>query len=217
MKEAVFSRHSVRKYTDKKLPGEVIEKLNGLIEEYNAEGGLSIRLVTDEPKSFSGFMAHYGGFSGVANYFAMIGAPKEDLDELIGYYGEKLVLASQEMGLNTCWVALTYSKRPVAMERGEKLLCVISVGYGENQGKPHRSKPLSSLCRCEGEMPEWFRRGMEFVCQAPTAMNQQRFLFTLSGGKVNARSKGGSCAKIDLGIAKLHFELGAGKENFEWA
>ena len=140
MKEAVFSRHSVRKYTDKKLPGEVIEKLNGLIEEYNAEGGLSIRLVTDEPKSFSGF-----------------------------------------------------------------------------QGKPHRSKPLSSLCRCEGEMPEWFRRGMEFVCQAPTAMNQQRFLFTLSGGKVNARSKGGSCAKIDLGIAKLHFELGAGKENFEWA
>lgn len=26
----------------------------------------------------------------------------------------------------------------------------------------------------------------------------------------------GFCTKIDLGIVKYHFEIGAGKENFEW-
>ena len=50
---------------------------------------------------------------------------------------------------------------------------------------------------------------------APTAMNRQNFHFTLlPNNKVKATAKPAPFAGLDLGIAKLHFELGAGKENF---
>ena len=43
------------------------------------------------------------------------------------------------------------------------------------------------------------------------------FLFWLDG-EPRAKVKGlGAYTKVDLGIAKAHFELGAGKENFTWA
>ena len=59
---------------------------------------------------------------------------------------------------------------------------------------------------------------------APTAINQQKFSFEYiqphgdNIHKVKA-NKGFSMVgytQMDLGIAKLHFEIGAGKENFEW-
>ena len=67
-----------------------------------------IQLVTDEPKAFDGFMAHYGKFSGVKNYIALIGKKGPKLEETCGYYGGKgLVLLAQQLGLNSCWVAMT--------------------------------------------------------------------------------------------------------------
>ena len=51
---------------------------------------------------------------------------------------------------------------------------------------------------------------------APTAMNQQKFLISYEDKKVNAKSLGGFYSKVDLGIVKYHFEVSAGKENFDW-
>lgn len=70
-------------------------------------------------------MAHYGKFSGVTNYIAMIGRKSSELGEKCGYYGERLVLKAQELGLNTCWVAMTYSKIKNAfiVGQGRKDMC----------------------------------------------------------------------------------------------
>ena len=185
------------------------------------EGGLHIQLVTAEPKAFNSIMAHYGKFSGVQNYIALIGKKGADLEERLGYYGERLVLLAQTLGLNTCWVAMTFGKG-VAKSRctiapGEKLVCVLSLGYGATQGVAHKSKPMEALCHVEGAMPDWFRKGMEAAMLAPTAMNQQKFMISLSGNTVTAKSLGGFYSKTDLGIVKYHFEVGAGKENFIWS
>lgn len=51
---------------------------------------------------------------------------------------------------------------------------------------------------------------------APTAMNQQKFKIMRSGNKVTAKAGMGFYTKIDLGIVKYNFEIGAGKENFSW-
>ena len=215
--EAVCARHSVRSYLDKPIEKETLDSLRALIDEINREQGLHIQLVTDEPKAFSSFLAHYGLFDNIRNYIALIGPEGSDLDEVCGWYGEKLVLAAQMLGLNTCWVKLTYRKIPGAfsVERGEKLVCVIALGYGKTQGKPHRSKPLSAVM--EGtDQPDWFIRGVECALLAPTAVNQQKFRFSREGRAVSAAAGRGSCTKIDLGIVKYHFEIGAGKENFEW-
>ena len=173
--EIMRARHSVRQYTAEKIEPEKREALEELVWECNEASGLKIQLFFEEPKCFAGKMAHYGSFSGVENYIALVGKKGPDLEEKVGYYGEKLVLKAQELGLSTCWVALTHGKSQAQIDRGEKLTCVIAVGYGKNQGKPHKDKPLEKLCNCSGKMPDWFARGMEAVLLAPTAMNQQKF------------------------------------------
>lgn len=217
--DAMKERHSVRQYKNKPLEAEVIAALQKEVDLCNEQGNLHIQLITNESKAFDRFMAHYGKFSGVTNYFAMIGKKTADLDEKCGYYGEKLVLKAQQMGLNTCWVAMTYSKVKGAyvIDKGEKLCIVIALGYGKNQGVPHKSKPVSSVMKADGSVPTWFKKGIKAALLAPTAMNQQKFLFTLKGEQVSAKAGFGFYSKIDLGIAKYHFEIGAGKDHFTWS
>jgi nitroreductase len=211
--QAMKERHSVRSYTEKKIEGDVKEHLLTIINECNSKSGLHMQLVLDEPSAFDGFMGHYGKFSGVKNYIAIVGKKGKDLSELSGYYGEKVILEAQMMGLNTCWVGLSYSKVKGAyqIDIGEKLSIIIAIGYGATQGVPHKSKTIEEVSKVSGKMPDWFKNGMEAVLLAPTALNQQKFLFDLKGGKVTAKAGMGFFAKTDLGIVKLHFELGAGR------
>ena len=215
--ELMRARHSVRSYLNRPIEADKLEVLKRAVGEVNAEAGLHVQLFTEEPEAFDANAPHYGQFSGCRNYFAMVG-PK-DADEAIGYYGEKLVLLAQELGLNTCWVALTFKKNKVqvAVDREEKLHVVIALGYGANQGVPHKSKAVTEVSNLSEDSPQWFRDGMEAVMLAPTAINQQKFSFVQKGNTVRARTKLTFYGRMDLGIAKYHFELGAGKENFTWA
>ena len=217
--EAIHIRHSVRQYTDRPIDAKTITALRDEIDVCNRESGLHIQLVTNEPDAFSSFMAHYGKFRGVTNYIALIGPKSDMLDELCGYYGERLVLRAQQLGLNTCWVALTYKKihRAFQLDSGEKLTVVIALGYGENQGTAHKSKSADAVSKSTGEAPDWFRAGVEAALLAPTAMNQQKFTLSYAGGKVSAKAGRGLYSKVDLGIVKYHFEIGSGMDHSIWS
>jgi len=216
--EALKTRHSVRAYTEKEIDGEILVQLRKTIDECNSASGLNIQLCLNEPEVFSNFMAKYGKFRGVRNYIALVGKKGDGLEEKAGYYGEMVVIKAQQLGLNTCWVALTYnkSKTTAKVKPGEKLLMVISLGFGETNGAPRKTKAIEKLCSVNGDMPDWFKKGMEAAQLAPTAINQQKFHFELDGNKVNASAGFGFHTKVDLGIAKYHFEIGAGKNGWEW-
>lgn len=216
--EAMHARHSVRQYKDEALAPEILSELQAEIEACNSESGLHIQLVTNEPKAFDGFMAHYGKFSGVTNYIALVGPKGGSLEEKCGYYGERLVLKAQQLGLNTCWVAMTYSKIPGAFQvgNGEKLTVVIALGYGKTQGISHTVKSPEQVSNINEGTPDWFRAGVEAALLAPTAMNQQKFSLRYQDGNVPAKAGMGFYAKIDLGIVKYHFEIGAGKPGLVW-
>ncbi len=220
--EAIAARHSVRHYINKEIEIEKIEHLQQLVDECNAQSGLHIQLITGEPRSFGeSLLARYGKFSGVTCYFAMIGKKSDLLDETVGYYGEMLVLEAQRLGLNTCWVGLSYKKisSVLSIDDGEKLVCVISLGYGATQGVNHKTKSPHKVSTSDVRTaPQWYKKGVECALLAPTAINQQKFKFTLhEGNKVSVKAGLGPYAKVDLGIVKYHFEIGAGAENFEWA
>lgn len=221
LQEAIQQRHSVRQYQPKPIEKEKIEALLSAINECNQKSGLHMQLVTDEPNAFAGGLAKYGKFSEVNNYIAMI--CKKGQDTLLGFYGERIVLTAQTLGLNTCWVGLTFRKQPYRYEvrEDETLICVVALGYGSTQGKAHpQKKGIEHYCKVEGTMPDWFRRGMEAVLLAPTAINQQKFEFQLIAPNiVKAMTRFtllNSYAKIDLGIAMCHFAIGAGEENFQF-
>ncbi len=209
MLDLMKKRHSVRQYSDKKIDGDVKTKLDTYVASINEESGLSMQIFYNEPNCFNSMLAHYGKFSNVKNYIAIVGEKEEQ--EKAGYYGEKLVLKCQELGLNTCWVALTHGKVNVQTKPQQKLLILIALGYGTNTGVAHKSKPIKELCK-EDAYPEWFMKGMEAVSLAPTAMNQQKFLFEMKNGQVYAKALRGFYSKIDLGIVKYHFETITGHE-----
>ena len=222
IQDAIRTRHSVRKYTDKSIETAKLATLRVEIERLNAESGLNIQLVLDEPKCFSSGMWKYGQFFGVKNYFVMAGPKGKEDEEHIGYYGEKLVLLAQTLGLNTCWVGLTYKKIPgtFTLRDGDIVHCVIALGYGTTPGVQHPLKPVEDFYESAGLPPRWFQNGMEAAMLAPTAVNQQKFKLILhDGNKVEAKTlfSMAGYTNIDLGIVKCHFEIGAGKENFTWA
>ena len=224
LQEAITARHSVRKYIDKEIPADIVTVLQDKIAEYNKVGNLNIQLVLNETRAFTGMLS-YGSFSGVRNYFVMVGKKGADLDERVGYYGEQLVLLAQTLGLNTCWVGLSYRKVPEAYNVGkdEKLACMIALGYGETQGVSHKIKTIEQVSNASDLTPAWFKRGVEAALLAPTAVNQQKFSFEYVGMSNNrhlVRAKKGfsmiGYTQMDLGIAKYNFEIGAGEVNFDW-
>ena len=225
IQEAIEARHSVRAYKDQPLTEEVVRRLEEEIAVVNQKGNLHVQLIRNEPKAFQGTMAKYGKFRNANNYLVMAGQKAEDLDERVGYYGEHLVLLAQTLGLNTCWVGLSYSKVPgtYVLDEDEKIACYIAIGYGETQGVGHKIKTVEQVSNASDITPSWFRKGVEAALLAPTAVNQQKFSFEyvgMSNNRHQVRAKKGfsmiGYTQMDLGIAKYHFEVGAGKVNFEW-
>lgn len=210
--DAIKSRHSVRQYTAVPIEESKREMLDKAVKKINGETGLNIQIIYDEPSCFDSFMAHYGKFQGVKNYIALVGVKSTEAEQMLGYYGEKLVLEAQKLGLNTCWVALTHGKSKAAISKDEKLFSVISLGYGVTEGVPHLSKALEEVCNYCDSMPSWFKEGVEAALMAPTAMNQQKFYFEyLPDGRVKAYCKRGFYSRLDLGIAICHFEAITGQ------
>ncbi|MBQ9436567.1 MAG: nitroreductase [Bacteroidales bacterium] len=222
--EAIIARHSVRQYLDKPIEAEKIEAIQESIDICNREGGVHIQLVTNEPKAFSSLIAKYGRFRNVSNYIAVVAPKGRQGSVSAGYWGERLVLALQMLDLRTCWVGASYKKDMSLFRIGadEELKCVISFGYGANDGVQHPQKrtiaDVAENKSAAADFPDWFVQGVEAALLAPTAVNQQKFKFILhDDNRVEAVAKFSliGYSHLDLGIAKCHFEVGAGKD-FAW-
>ena len=212
--DAIKQRHSVRSYLDKPIDTE----LRKYIDKCNQEGNLHIQLIENEPQAFAKGLFHYGLFSNVKNYIALVGKEDSTFDERCGYYGEKIVLKAEMLGLNTCWVGGTYKKieSVVDLKPGEKFLMVIAIGYGENQGREHKYKKVKDLSIGYPELPDWFIKGVEAVAMAPSALNQHSYRFGIRDEKVYVKKGLGIALDTDIGIAKYHFEVASGKDSSIW-
>lgn len=221
---AIDRRCSRRRYLDIPIEKELVRSLNMRIAEYNEESGLHMQLVLNDSRAFEGFKVSYGIFKGVQNYIALIGKTGDpDRMEKEGYFGEKLVLEATDMGLATCWIGTSYDKRFCSCEISpdESLDLVIAIGHSEKRqgfrekmmrSIMHRNaKTADSIISVDGETPDWFQKGIDAVRKAPTARNLMPFVFSYKDGKMIVKANGNhERIMVDIGIAKLHFEIGAG-------
>ncbi len=212
--EAIRERHSVRHYKDEKIEAEKIAILNELISSLNKEGDLHLQLIEDAGNTFNKLLNKAMGLASAPSVIACVGKDDATLEERIGYYGQKLVLLAQKLGLNTCWAG-TFNKKNIGAEvrDGERLVISIAIGYGKESGKPHKSKSAGQVSEISEDAPEWFSKGIEMALLAPTAINQQNFLIRLNkDGKVEYIDKGGPFSKVDIGIVRCHFEIGSERD-----
>ena len=228
---AMKKRRSRRKYENIPIDSQCVKNLRESIDLYNEISGLKMKLVIGGgDELFDGFRKSYGLFVGVQNYIAVISdANVSDRMEKEGRFGEKLVLEATSMGMSTCWVGTNYDRTSAMKLCGENdmLDCVIAIGYSDEKhslkermmeyGMKKQNKTIESLIEADSHVPEWFQRGMNAVYLAPTARNLRPFVFKYENGEVSAFCTGQTdTAMIDLGIAKLHFELGAGEGTWEY-
>ena len=231
LQEAIEIRKSKRKYLGTPIAADKLVKINELIKEFNQLGDFRFELVTNSGQPFNGLLKSYGMFSGVNNYLGLIAVEKDKLaEEMLGYYGELLVLHLTTMNLDTCWVSGSYSKKdlPFKLNRNEVVVCTITLGNAieTESGKENfirkvthrKTKKLKDMYVSDDEIPQWFIDGMTAVQKAPSAANKQPVKFIYEDNQVyaimenfNLMGKG-----LDFGIAKLHFELGAKNGTWEW-
>ena len=214
LQEAMKARHMVRKYTDKAIPADIAAKLNERVKQNNEQYDLSIKLMINDGSAVPGVIKLILA-KGVNNFFIMAG-PKGS-DERLGYCGADLMLYAQTLGLNTWWVGGTYNRKGAAEKsEGATPVGIIAVGYGQTQGVPHKTKTADAVSSYVGDVPDWFKEGVDAALLAPTALAKQAFILKGEGGTVHIDCDNGIFSCVDTGLVKYHFELGAGKENFEW-
>lgn len=212
--DAIKNRHSVRNYRPDRIEDSKVQKIRQMIDDLNKEGNLHLQFIENAESTYNKLLNRAMGLGSAPSVIACVGKDDETLDQRVGYFGEKLVLELQEMGLNTCWAG-TFNRKtiPAEIAEGERLVISIAVGYGEDHGKPHKSKSAEQVIDAKGDRPYWFNRGVEMALLAPTAVNQQKFLIRLDeDNNVEIVDKGGVLSQVDVGIVMRHFEIGSEKE-----
>ncbi len=228
--EASAVRISRRAYIPEPISANKKAALQKVIDNLCERSGLNIKLMENGESCFS-LVKSYGMFSGVTSYFALAGKSDDPLlHEKVGYYGEELVLEATRLGLGTCWVAGSYDKSATVFDLAEDeiLSCVISVGEIKTK-ENFKEKVLSGIIKTKRKTPEqmsrnfdaapdWFKKGMECVANAPSARNKQPIIFEYTADKVKTENTGTwTSNKVDHGIALYHFELGSGKKITDFA
>ena len=226
--EAMAVRTSLRTYLPEPIDPQQRHQLQKAVDQCNRAGGLSLRLIYDQPTPLA---AGYGILTGVQNYLVLAGpSDLPHLEEKCGYYGEQVLLTAVAMGLGTCWVGATYDKRAcqAVVSPGETLVCAIALGHTPQaptgrekliRAATHRTvRSPQELAEGLDAAPAWFRAGAEALCRAPSAMNRQgyRFAMTADGLARARRTREDAFSLVDLGIAKYHFELGAHGGSWTW-
>lgn len=212
--DAIRQRHSVRQYKSDRIEDEKVALIKAKIDELNAEGDLHLQFIEDADKTYNKLFNRVAGLGSAPSVIACVGKDDQSLDQRVGYYGEKLVLYAQTLGLNTCWTG-TFNRKNITADipDGERLVISIAIGYGKDPGKERKTKSKEQLSEASSQRPEWFEKGVEMAMLAPTAINQQKFLIKLNADEsVAFIDKGGVLSQVDLGIVKCHFELGSGKK-----
>lgn len=235
--EAVRKRFSCRAYDlSRTLASDELEQLRDEVGVANAHAGLHFQLVGPLAENEAPALSDSLFRNAPSCYLALVATDSPRMEELVGYYGERFVLLATSLGLGTCWVMGSYEKDSVHPELGdgEKLHGIIPVGY------PMRVQPLRQRAvrhsfrknnRYLGDLydgptklrqaPLWIQAGVGSIWAGPSAVNEQPVVIRQAikdapvSASLDREHLKTDHGLTDLGIAKLHFEIGAASEDMQ--
>ena len=231
--EAIERRISCRAFADRQIEQEKLSLLQSRIDEVNRDAGLNLQLYSPRGEGQTAIDLQANVFAGTCYHYIACVAPNTDEGrEKVGYYGEKLVLLATQMDLATCWIGTNYNERTFRMQagRGEALACVILLGYPmlrtptrqwlvRASFRQRDSEPEAHIKSDTRQVPDWFMDGVRCMQIGPSGVNLQPVTFCWKKGEVSAYmpKRMIPIQDVDLGIGKLHFELGSRKKgSWQW-
>lgn len=244
--DAIDIRTAVRAYDAEPIDDDTARQLAMTLDAVNTLSGLHLQLLCDKPDVFteanaSGHLKNAANLIAIVGP-----ANDDEAKERAGFYAERAVLAATLRGLGTLWVAGSWDREAAAkhcrIARGEELYLGVVIGYPEHHAE-HLSKSFDELTEYQrthrptksfeqftagmsdearATAPDWFRAGVEAAMKAPSAMNRQPITFTYdpnadtAAAHIDTTAGDEHWALNDLGIAKLHFQIGAGQGDWAW-
>jgi nitroreductase len=237
----IHRRASVRTYNPAALSVEQKASIQNICEG-NTVGpfGNKCRLelvdLSEAEKTELRGMGTYGFIRGTRLFIAGVITPAGNALLDFGYCFEKMVLELTDMGLGTCWMALTYNKagfsKKIGVRENEALVIVSPVGvpskrkslmerFIKTTTRPRNKKPWQELF-FEGkgtkpltkEAAGEYAEPLECVRIAPSAVNYQPWRI-MKASDANTfhffmKQKGQKTrAELHAGIAMCHFGLAA--------
>ena len=209
---ATQSRFSVRAYTADPTDAQ-LAALRQTASQLSAKG-VRIDVLRDEHVFTGMFGAKIKGTSSFAALFSRDARP-----ETVGYIGEAFVLECTALGLQTCWLGVSFSKQSlhnaIKLRQGEKLVCIISMGQCAEGYVARKRRTVAELTEITDEqfanLPEWKRCAVACARMAPSAINAQPWSFDTDGPGIGVENASWNFGwgRLDCGIAMLHIELGA--------
>lgn len=230
IKEIIKERVSVRTFDGaRSIDNDVIDAIRHSISSVSVpfEGRYTIdfkKFDLKGPQSPS----TYGTISG-ASWFLLMGIHDDEMSALAaGYAMEDVVLHATELGLGTCWMALTFKgsdfTKDSEMPADEPLRIISPVGYPAGKRKMLESltrvtlgsskrRPMSELFS-EGEFgtpvseDNKFFEALSMMRLAPSAKNTQPWRALVIDNEVwFYYEKKTEASILDLGIGLSHFDL----------
>jgi len=227
---AIADRRSRRMFDGTPVDPQAAEVLAETAAEFRPYPDARVVYVADPPTNlFFGIAGSYGRVTGAPAALVFVQDGRSSTaEEHCGYTGEGLVLEARALGLDTCWIAGTFSagvaRSLVDLGPGEVVRGVSPVGHGTAEapfserliygaGGPKKRRPLDVIAPGHETWPAWAVEGVKAAQVAPSAVNRQPWRFRYENGAVTISASGLDAPKyrprLDCGIAMLHFELGA--------
>lgn len=216
--KAIDMRRSRRTYRSVMLDKDTMGVIKKLVDVVNEKTDLEFHFIEDASPAFS-------FFSGKFSCIAVCGPDTERARILSGYYGELIVLECAYHGLGTCWATGNYNEDKICanfgLNKDLKLFAVIVVGFVKPtlsakekivRKITHKvNKPyLDMFVALDSNLPPYYEYAMKLVEKAPSSTNSRPVRFKYENGVISGKIiEPYSIESIDLGIAQLHFQIGA--------
>ncbi len=218
--EAMFARHSVRKYHMKPLPSELLEKIRKMVRSASSLDNGS-RVEFEIYENLNRKKTARGLWTVDAPYYLLVYS--EDTPAAYrnaGYVAEQVVLYMMTKEIGTCYLGAT--KVGSAEKDGLKRLMVIA--FGEADGplcrdpeEAHRL-PMAALCTYKDEPGEYLKKILRAARIAPSGMNIQPWRFVVYFDRLYVFAKKETIPQpkfmtlmrdFDMGIMLCHIMLAA--------
>lgn len=217
MIEIIKKRVSRRNYIDEVLNDQDALLIEQIITDINAESGLNFCLMLDVKKAFNGLTKSYGLFKHVNSVIILKGKSSDNLLELCGYYGEKIILEATKHNLGTCFVGGSFDKNFFHYDN-EEIVCLITIGYVK-ESLSGREKIIHSALHSkktqlldnvnyDHELNELELLMVEAVKLAPAAKNRNVIQLDFVDEEIIIATPNTYHFDLfDLGVAKYNFEV----------
>ncbi len=246
--QTIKNRKSWRTFDERQIPGEKKVQINFFLSgPHETPFGTKTRFILidikDQDAETVKHLGTYGTIEGASLFIAGASEITESRYVDFGYAMEKIILMVEKLGLNTCWMGVTFDKagfsEKMGLKEGEELIACTPVGYAKQKRRlkdlamrkfvssDSRLGPDKLFFDCGFDRPldmetaGEYLPALECVRFAPSASNRQPWRIIRHNDKKTFSlfleyTKGYQYKygqQIDMGIAMLHFELACREMN----